>query len=251
MLVHEFISGNKPVMVLLHGFLTPWQIWMPQIEAFKEDYNIYVVAFNAHTEEAASEFTSVSDEAEEIVQCFKSRNVSTVDVLCGLSLGGKIAYEIWLSKQLKIRNLILDGAPLVACPKTAVAIMTSNYINIVRKSKARDAKVIENFKKHFLPEKYLESYLKIADLITEQSVKNSVRSVFAGSTFACADSQSRVLFIHGTRGNEILSKRSAARLKKACQETSVICFSGDTHCYKALFQPEEWASAVKSFLDKG
>ena len=40
MLVHEFVGSNKPVMVLVHGMLTPWQIWMPQIESFKKRYNI-------------------------------------------------------------------------------------------------------------------------------------------------------------------------------------------------------------------
>ena len=41
MLVHKFIDGKKPVMVLIHGVLTPWQIWTPQIESFREKYNIY------------------------------------------------------------------------------------------------------------------------------------------------------------------------------------------------------------------
>ena len=43
MQIHKFIEGNKPIMVLIHGVLTPWQIWMPQIMAFKEKYNIYAV----------------------------------------------------------------------------------------------------------------------------------------------------------------------------------------------------------------
>ena len=29
MLIHDFVSGNKPVMVFIHGVLTPWQVWMP------------------------------------------------------------------------------------------------------------------------------------------------------------------------------------------------------------------------------
>lgn len=38
MRVHEFVNGNKPVMVFIHCVLCPWKIWTPQIEAFKEDY---------------------------------------------------------------------------------------------------------------------------------------------------------------------------------------------------------------------
>ena len=43
------VSGNKPVMVLIHGVLTPWQVWMPQIEFYKNRYNVYAVSLNAHT----------------------------------------------------------------------------------------------------------------------------------------------------------------------------------------------------------
>ena len=147
MVVHEFVDGNKPIMVLVHGVLTPWQVWTPQITSFREHYNIYTIALNAHTEDTATEFVSVLAEAEEIVQYFRAKSIDTVDVLCGISLGGKIAHEIWKGGKLNNHILIMDGAPLVACPKFAINIMIKNYKDIVHKSKVRDAKVIDNFKK--------------------------------------------------------------------------------------------------------
>lgn len=248
MLVHEFIEGNKPIMLLVHGVLTPWQVWTPQITAFKEKYNIYTVALNAHTEDAASEFVSVQAEAEEIVQYFKTKNIDTIDVLCGISLGGKIAHEIWKSGNLNIHNLIMDGAPLVACPKFAIKIMINNYKAIIHKSKVRDKKVIENFKKYFLPEKYLDSFLKIADLMTDKSIENIVNSVFAGGKIEGVKNQSKILFIHGTKGNEVLSKKAASLMKKYYPTTEVICFKGDAHCYKVIYKPEKWIEIVEKFL---
>lgn len=248
MLVHEFVDENKPIMVFVHGVLTPWQVWTPQIASFSEYYNIYVIALNAHTEEMASEFVSVLAEAEEIVQYFMAKNIDTIDVLCGISLGGKIAHEIWRGGKLNIHNLIMDGAPLVACPKFAIKIMIKNYKDIIHKSKVRDAKVIENFKKYFLPEKYLDSYLKIADLITDKSIENIVNSAFAGGKIEGVNNQSRILFIHGTTGNEVLSKKAAKLMKKYYPMTEVVCFKGDAHCYKAIYQPEKWISVVKDFL---
>jgi len=165
-----------------------------------------------------------------------------------MSLGGKIAHEIWKSNKLTVRNLIMDGAPLVACPKFAIRIMIKNYKDIIHKSKKRDAKVIKNFKKHFLPEKYLNSYLKMADHFTDQSIENIVNTVFAGGKIEGVDSRSRILFIHGTKANEILSKESAKRMKKAYPMTRVVCFRGDAHCYKAIYQPEKWIEVVKDFL---
>lgn len=248
MLVHEFIDGNKPVMVLIHGVLTPWQIWTPQIEAFRRKYNIYAVALNGHTEEEASEFVSVKAEAESVIEYLMSKEIKTVDALCGISLGGKIAHEIWKSGKLDIMNLVMDGAPLVSCPRFAVNIMINNYKNIVKKSKVRDKKVIENFKKYFLPEKYLDSYLRIADLMSKKTIENMVSSVFAGGDIAGIENKSRVLFIHGTKGNEVLSKKSAKLMKKYCSETETVCFRGDAHCHKAIYEPEKWIEVVEEFL---
>lgn len=180
MIINKFICGGKPVMVLIHGMLTPWQIWTPQIEYFKSNYNIYAVALNTHTENTASEFVSVPAEAEEIIQYFRVKNINAIDVLCGMSFGGKIAHEIWKSNKLKIYSLIMDGAPLVSCPKIAIKIMIKKYMNIVHKSKQRDSRVIENFKKYFLPGKYLDSYLKIVDHMTDKSIINMVFSAFVG-----------------------------------------------------------------------
>lgn len=249
MQVHEFIEGKKPIMVLIHGVLTPWQIWMPQITAFKEKYNVYAIALNAHTEENASEFVSATAEAEEIEQYFLKQNIETIDVLCGISLGGKIAHEIWKNGNLTICNLILDGAPLVSCPKFAERIMIKNYIKIIHQSKAREEKVLESFKKQFLPEKYLDSYLKIADFMTDKSMENLVFAAFKGSMRKDVNNKSRILFIHGTRGNEVLSKKSASLMKKFYPETKVICFKGDTHCYKAIYETEKWVEVVDTFLN--
>ena len=250
MQVHDFLSGNKPVMVLVHGMLTPWQVWMPQIQAFRDRYDIYSVALNGHTEETASEFVSVQSEAEEIISYLISKGLHSVDVLCGISLGGKIVHEIWKSRKLEIRNLVMDGAPLVSCPKFAVNIMKKNYLNIVHKSKLRDAKVLENFKKYFLPEKYLDSYLNIVDLMSDTSVKNAVSSVFSGGDMEGIKNRSRILFIHGTKGNEVLSKRSAKVMKKLYPETQTVCFRGDAHCYKMIYEPEQWIEIVNCFLNQ-
>ncbi len=250
MLIHKFIDGDKPNMVLIHGVLTPWQIWTPQIEYFKSNYNVYVIALNSHTEEEDSTFISAEDEAEEIIRFLKTEKVTLIDVLCGISLGGKISYKIWQTNKIKVKNLVLDGAPLVSCPKFATKVMCSNYKSIIRKSKIRDRKVIENFKKHFLPEKYLENYLRIADRMTYEAIENIVNSAFRGETAKAGSENTRVLFIHGTKGNEILSKQSARFIKRLIPEAKIICEKGDSHCYKAIYKPHHWIETVASFLSQ-
>ncbi|MDL2310403.1 hypothetical protein LJC13_00320 [Peptostreptococcaceae bacterium OttesenSCG-928-C18] len=143
---------------------------------------------------------------------------------------------------------MLDGTPLVACPRFAVKVMTRNYIKIINKSKTRDKKILESFKKNFLPEKFLESYLKIADFMAEESIRNIVNAAFKKSEYKNTNNQSRILFIHGTKGNEILSKKSAIRMQKLIPKTKIKCFEGDPHCHKAIYEPEKWISVVADFL---
>ena len=249
MRIHEFGEKGNPIMVLVHGVLTPWQIWMPQVEAFQEKYNVYVVALNAHTQEETSEFISLEAETQEIEKTFSEQGVERIDVLCGLSLGGVISHEIWKNGRLPVEHLVMDGAPLVPFGKLLESIMTNNYLSIIHKSKSRDAKVIESFKKQFLPEKYLESYLKIADFTSDASVKNIVHAASTGNLCKDVDNKSRILFLHGTKGNEILSKKVGKLWKKYYPETRVVCFKGDAHCYKAIYEPQKWIDVVMDFLE--
>lgn len=248
MKMHTFGNSENPIMLLIHGVLTPWQIWSSQIEAFKENYYVHAAALNAHTEEEPSEFISLEDEACAIENYFLERDITTVGVVCGLSLGGAIAYEIWKNGIVGIDALVLDGAPLVKSPKIAEMLMTGSYLSIIHKSKQRDKKTLENFKKQFLPEKYLESYLRIADNMSDSSMRNLIRAASSEKLCAHLDNFSRILFIHGTKGNEVLSKKSAELVKKMYGGVTVKCYNGDTHCYKAIYEPDVWIRDVQNFL---
>jgi len=248
MKLHEFGNVNAPTMVLIHGVLTPWQIWEAQIRTFEKDYHIFVVALSAHTEEEASEFISLEAEVSDIITALQAHDVTEIHALCGLSLGGVIAHEIWKSTRLPIKHLVLDGAPLVPFPFGSSGFMTKNYINLIHKSKKRDPKVIASFKKNFLPEKYLDSYLKIADFMSDTSMANIVKAADTGNLCTTVDNKSKILFLHGTKGNEILSKNVGKLIKKAYPETEVVCFKGDIHCYKAIYEPEKWVAVVKEFI---
>lgn len=37
-------------------------------------------------------------------------------------------------------------------------------------------------------------------------------------------------------------------MKKFYPETEVVCFKGDSHCYKAIYTPEKWIDVVRDFL---
>lgn len=247
---HTFGNPANPVMLLIHGILTPWQVWQPQIDAFEKNYYIHVVALDAHTEEETSEFVSLENEVEQIESYCKAQSISSIDVLCGMSLGGAIAHAVWSRQELKINNLILDGAPLVPFPAIAEKFVLNSYLSIIHKSKQREVKILESFKKQFLPEKYLEDYLRIADCMSDSSIRNFTHAASVNHVALDVKNQSRILFIHGTKGNEVFAKKAAKLMKKHYPNMTILCYPGDAHVYKACFQPDIWIKDVKAFLEK-
>lgn len=248
MRIHLYGVPEHPKMLLIHGVLTPWQIWEPQIQYYKERYYVLVVELDGHTQDKASRFVSMELEAEKIEKYCEDREIKEFSVVCGLSMGGSIAQILWKNEKLKIDHLIMDGAPLIPAGRIAAAMMTRSYLKIVHKSQKRDPKTLESFKKDFLPEKYLESYLDLVDLISDTSVENIVHSVCQTELSIAVENNTRILYLHGTKANETLSQKSAKILKEFYPEAEILCFVGDPHCYKAVFEPETWIGVVEEFL---
>lgn len=238
-------------MFLIHGMLTPWQVWQPQISAFSPDYRIIVPALSAHTEEAPSEFVSLEAEADTLEQYCTEQQITEIAVLCGMSLGGAIAQTFWSRTKIPVRQLILDGAPLLPFSAITERVMQMSYRTLLKKSKQHDKKILARFKTEFLPEQYLEPYLRIADNMSEQSAEQLVRAACSCRIGEHAAQSSRILFLHGTKKNEVLAKKSALRLKALYPQTEILCYEGDPHIFKAVYRPEIWIADVRRFLEAG
>ena len=119
-------------------------MWDEAIEYFKNDYYVVVPELDGHTEDKASRFISVEEEAAEIIRYLKENLDGKIYMLCGLSMGGRVAATVAKDKNLSIEKLVLDGAPLKKLPGILIGIMKKSYKTIIRKAKARDPKVLES-----------------------------------------------------------------------------------------------------------
>lgn len=251
MIFHELGNKEKPTMLFIHGALTPWQIMLPVAQHFSGDYRIIIPALDGHTEEKASTFVSIEQEAERIEGYLIEKHTPEVFCVCGLSLGGAIAHKLLSRGNIRIHNVVLDGAPLVKSPALLTKTMTSNYLDILRKSKARDKKTLDSFCKHFLPEKYLPFYLEFIDKTSEESIINMLNSVGKSKLDTSLDlSCTKLLYLHGTRMNEYLSTKSAKEIAKLYPDATVVTFKGDAHCQCAIYEPDDWAQVALDFISR-
>ena len=248
MQIHTFGDKDNKVVVLIHGMLTPWQMWQDAIEYFKKDYYIVVPELDAHTQHEISRFESVQAEADKISKYIKENLGGKVYMLCGLSMGGRIAATVAKDKSLMIERLVLDGAPLKRMPGILVSFMKSSYKSIIKKSKARDKKIIESCKKDFLPEELIPDFLAVADKMEDTSIDNILESVFSDFEYVKYNSNMKILFMHGTKGNESVSKKCAAMMKKVNPQTVIKCYKGYTHARLACFEQPKWIKEVAAWM---
>ncbi|MBQ3281944.1 MAG: alpha/beta fold hydrolase [Eubacterium sp.] len=250
MVFHTFGNISNTVMMLIHGMLTPWQIWEDAAEYFSGEYFVVVPELDAHTEDEPTGFCSVEEEAEKIREYALEHFGGKISVLCGLSMGGRIAADIAAMPDIHVDCLVLDGAPLVGFPHLLIAFLKKSYVDIVRKSKMRDPKTLEDCKRVFLPERYMDSFLKIADNFSEESVGTIMESVFSKFDYPEYDPDMKILFMHGTTGNEMFSRKAAEKMKKLNPQTEIRCFSGYAHAQLACFEIGRWTETVADFLER-
>ncbi len=166
-------------------------------------------------------------------------------------MGGVVANKIFESGKFSIKYLVLDGAPLVKAPKIMGWIMIKNYISIIHGSKKREQKVLDNFVKYFMPERFLLPFLKFADTMSDESVANIVKVARRCEIHKAPDTDTKILLLHGTKANEMLAKKAAKKMKKIYPDVTVNVFKGYAHGELAIYHPDEWGKTVNHFLRQG
>ena len=59
----------------------------------------------------------------------------------------------------------------------------------------------------------------------------------------------KILFMHGTKGNETVSKKAALKMKEVNPQTQIKCFDGYAHAQLLSFETKQWIKEVKDFLE--
>ena len=248
MVFHTYGNKENKAVVLIHGMITPYQIWNKTIEEFADSHYVIVPELDGHTEDETSEFKSVEDEARKIAEYLTKELNGEVYLLAGISMGGRIVSEVAKNTGLRIENLVIDGAPLMKVNGIFKSIMRNNYKAILKKSKARDPKVKVSFEKNFLPGEYWNEFLKIADNMSIETVDNIIDSLFRPFEFIKYPDDMKILFMHGTKGNESVSKKGALKMKELNPKMEIRSFDGLAHAELLCFKQEQWNRELREFL---
>ena len=116
----SFGQERNPSLLLIPGLGVSYEIFLPLIDILKDRFHIVAAGIDGFLIGKESAFTSVDDQAGQIIKYVRENQEGHLDVAYGLSLGGKILSRILERNEIVIDHAIMDAAPLLPLPRWCV-----------------------------------------------------------------------------------------------------------------------------------
>ncbi|MDA1048938.1 MAG: alpha/beta fold hydrolase [Planctomycetota bacterium] len=107
--------GSGPVLLLVHGFPLDHSMWRFQLEALSDSYRVIAPdlrGFGAST--GATETITMEQLADDMTELLDELGIVEPITLCGLSMGGYVAWQFWQRHASRLARLILCDTRAIA-----------------------------------------------------------------------------------------------------------------------------------------
>ena len=106
---YEVYGEGKPLF-LLHGYTLSTQSWLPYVEDFDQEYEVYLVDLTGHGKsDPFTEDLSLKSVAEDLNALVQYLKLDTIQAI-GFSFGGDVLYQLALINPSLIESMITIGA---------------------------------------------------------------------------------------------------------------------------------------------
>ena len=115
-----FGKEEGATLLLIPGLGVSYEIFLPLIERLRERFRIVAVEVDGFVLGKHTRFTSIDDQAAQVVDYVKAHFGGHIDCVYGLSLGGKVLSRVLERNEITIDHSIMDAAPLLPLPRWLV-----------------------------------------------------------------------------------------------------------------------------------
>lgn len=124
--------GSGPPVVFLHGFPHNRALWLPQLSALAGTYRCIAPDLRGFGDSTAAGPWTMTQFAEDVVGLLDVLEIPAA-AICGLSMGGYIAFEMWRRHPERVHALVLADTKATADSEQARA-KRLDAINLVNQS---------------------------------------------------------------------------------------------------------------------
>ena len=239
-----FGKKQAPTLLLIPGLGVSYEIFLPLIRLVEERFRIIAVEVDGFTLGKHTRFTSVDEQASQIIAYVQAHYDRHLDCAYGLSLGGKILSRIMERNEIVIGHAILDAAPLLPLPKW--------LINPLRYYQAANVwtcyhwsgfwKVV--FHSHYF-DVLLDECRKTWPWGGKQAVLDGYKSVYTNKLESISGAD--IHFWYGTK-EAFVAKPQIKHLLAICPKVHVQVFDGMNHGQLLVEHPDEVAKRITDLI---
>lgn len=245
MVVKEFGIKNKDVIILLHGGGLSWWNYIDEIELLEDNYHLVIPILDGHSG-SDKDFTSIEDNALQIINFIDKQYNGKVKLISGLSLGGQILLEI-LSKRDNICDYaIIESALAVPLVITNLLIEPSINMSYQLMFKRWFSKL--QFKSLKIKGALFENYYNDTCDITKL---NLIAFMKANSNYILknnlTNSKAKTLILVGSRERPIM-KKSANLIQSMIPDSELEILKGYYHGDFSINHANEYVNKLKKLV---
>lgn len=239
-----FGNEKAPTLLLIPGLGVSYEIFLPLIRLMEDKFRIVAAEVDGFTLGKNTCFSSVDDQAAQVVDYIKNNYSGRLNCAYGLSLGGKILSRILERNEIVIGHAILDAAPLLPLPNWLV-----NPLRYYQAANVWTCYHWTGFWKFVFHSHYFDVLLdecrKTWPWGGKQAVLDGYKSVYTSKLESIFGAD--IHFWYGTK-EAFVAKPQAEHLLKLCPSAHVQVFEGLNHGQLLVDHPDEVAQRINDMM---
>ena len=243
----EFGCGHEKTVLLLHGGGLSWWNYREAAEYLGQDFHVVLPILDGHAD-ADQPFTSIEDNAAEIVAYIRTHLGGSVFALGGLSLGGQVLLEMLAQAGDLCEHALIESA--MARPSRVTAALIRPIFGCSYPLVKQEWFARLQFRSLHIKEDLFEPYFRDTARITKEDMiafleasasyapKEALRHTAANVHIVCGGRETRGI------------RKSAEILGELIPHSSVRVLPGMVHGDFSINHAREYAEMIRSFASE-
>ena len=242
----EFGKENNNIILLLHGGGLSWWNYEDVAKSLQKDYHVILPILDGHAK-SEKPFTSIEDNADEIINFVDAHLGGSVFLIGGLSLGGQILLEI-LSQRNDICKYAIIESALVIPSKLTYSMIKPAFGSCYGLIQYKWFSKLQ-FKSLKIKSDLFDRYFRDTCAISK---KDMVAFLQANSLYSLKESikncTAKVYVFVGEKENNTMQK-SAQIIHQTLQESILQVLPGLSHGEFSINQGKDYANIIREIIE--
>ncbi|MBR2808780.1 MAG: alpha/beta hydrolase [Erysipelotrichaceae bacterium] len=241
----EYGKEKTETIILLHGGGLSWWNYREEALLLANDYHVILPVLDGHAESDRG-FTSIEDNASEIISFIDKHFNGSLLLIGGLSLGAQVLLEMLSQREDICKYALVESAAVIPDKLTNVLIKPafgSSYGLIKNRSFAK-----LQFDSLHMKADLFEDYYRDTCAISK---KDMISFMEANTSYTLKDSlgntRAKVHICYGSKETSRI-KRSAVKINEIIPHSELHLLNGYYHGVLSLNHPQEYVNAIKEII---